>query len=229
MSQYWENVAGRTDGQYTSDEFQSTASRLLMEQVLYYADRGSRVAYGMVEEFERDFKHVLSQVGVGLIVNRQLRYACVIPDNGKAGTATVNQTLLALVLRRIYDEQARVGQQSDDGEVVCDMVELVEKYRMIVKRELPGRGELDPILKVLRRWGLVRKVEDTQETSLPGMHDQPYVLMIRPAIVDLLGETAIAKLAQFEGNAPQGEPGDDEDDKGIGEDADHTKTAGELS
>jgi hypothetical protein len=228
MSQYWENVAGRTDGQYTADEFQSTASRLLMEQVLYHADRGSRVAYGMVEGFERDFKHVLSQVGVGLIVNRQLRYACAIPDNGKAGTATVNQTLLALVLRRIYDEQARVGQQNDDGEVACDLVELVEKYRMMVKRELPGRGELDALLKMLRRWGLVRKVEDAQEAGLPGMQEQPYVLMIRPAIVDMLGETAIAKLAQFDGTAPQEEAGDEDDDNDAGEDT-ASEAAGEPS
>jgi len=45
MSQYWENIAAKTDKQYVAEELESTASRLLAEQVLYYADRHSRMAY----------------------------------------------------------------------------------------------------------------------------------------------------------------------------------------
>jgi hypothetical protein len=199
MSQYWENVANKTDRQYEAEEFQSTASRLLSEQVLYYADKHSRVAYGMVERFERDFKHVLSMVGSGLIVNRQLRYACATPDNGKAGTANTAQTLLALVLRKIYDEQARTGQLNDDGEVICDLVELEEKYRLSTsgKRELPAKGELESLVKTLKRWGIIRKLDEHEFTDTGIDTDQPYVLAIRPAIVDLLGETAASRLAQF--------------------------------
>lgn len=199
MSQYWENIAARTDKQYAAEEFESTASRLLAEQVLYYADRHSRIAYGMIERFEREFKHVLSQVGIGLTVNRQLRYACAIPDNGRAGTANTAQTLLALVLRKIYDEQARTGQLSDDGEVICDAVELEEKYRLSTsgKRELPGRGELDGMVKTLKRWGIVRKLDEHELPDSAASDIQPYVLAIRPAIVDLLGEAAITRLCQF--------------------------------
>ena len=132
-------------------------------------------------------------------MNRQLRYACAIPDNGRAGTANTAQTLLALVLRKIYDEQARTGQLNDDGEVICDAVELEEKYRLSTagKRELPGRGELDGLVRTLRRWGIVRKVEDHELPDSAASDIQPYVLAIRPAIVDLLGETAITRLAQF--------------------------------
>jgi len=199
MSQYWEGIAAKTDRQYVADEFESTASRLLAEQVLYYADRHSRMAYGMVERFEHEYKHVLSQVGVGLTVNRQLRYACAIPDSGRAGTANTAQTLLALVLRKIYDEQARTGQLNDDGEVICDAVELEEKYRLSTagKRELPGRGELDSLVRTLKRWGIVHKVEEHELPDSAASDMQPYVLAIRPAIVDLLGETAITRLAQF--------------------------------
>lgn len=199
MSQYWENIAVKSDRQYTAEEFESAASRLLAEQVLYYADRQSRMACVMIELFEREFKHVLSQVGVGLTVNRQLRYACAIPDNGRAGTANTAQTLLALVLRKIYDEQARAGQMNDDGEVICDAVELEEKYRLSTsgKRELPGRGELDGLVRTLKRWGIVRKLDEHELPDTAAGDIQPYVLAIRPAIVDLLGETAITRLAQF--------------------------------
>jgi hypothetical protein len=217
MSQYWENIAAKTDKQYIAEDFQSTASRLLAEQVLYYADRQSRMAYGMVEQFEREFKHVLSLVGSGLIVNRQLRYACATPDNGKAGTANTAQTLLALVLRKIYDEQARTGQLNDDGEVICDLVELEEKYRLSTsgKRELPGRGELESLVKTLKRWGIVRKMDEHEFADMAAGSDQPYVLAIRPAIVDLLGEAAISRLAQFtQSFEPARDSSDDEDGQG---------------
>lgn len=216
MSQYWENIADKTDKQYEAEEFQSTASRLLSEQVLYYADRHSRMAYGMVERFEREFKHVLSMVGSGLIVNRQLRYACATPDNGKAGTATTAQTLLALVLRKIYDEQARTGQLNDDAEVICDLVELEEKYRLSTsgKRELPAKGELESLVKTLKRWGIVRKLDEHEFVDSAAGSDQPYVLAIRPAIVDLLGETAISRLTQF---TQSFEPAQESTDEGDGQ------------
>ncbi len=217
MSQFWENIAAKTDKQYVAEDFESTASRLLAEQVLYYADRNSRMAYDMVERFERDFKHVLSQVGTGLIVNRQLRYACATPDTGKAGTATTAQTLLALVLRKIYDEQARTGQLNDDGEVICDLVELEEKYRLSTsgKRELPGRGELESLVKTLKRWGIVRKLDEQESVDAAAGSDQPYVLAIRPAIVDLLGETAISRLVQFtQSFGPAQDSSDEEDGHG---------------
>lgn len=219
MSQYWEDVASKTGNQYVAEDFQSAVSRLLAEQVLYYADRQSRTAYGIVERFELKFKHVLSMVGSGLIVNRQLRYATSIPDNGKAGTATTAQTLLALILRKIYDEQARTGRLNDDGEVICDSVELEEKYRLSTsgKRELPGRGELDGLVKTLKRWGIVRKMDEQEFSDLIATDSQSYVLAIRPAIVDLLGETAINRLAQF---TQSFEPARDSSDEGDGQEPD---------
>lgn len=199
MSQYWESIAAKTDGQYTAEEFESTASRLLSEQALYYSDKNSRMAYGMVERFEREFRHVLSMVGVTLLpVNRQLQFACAVPDSGKAGTATTAQTLLALVLRKIYDEFAKTGQFNDNGEVVCDLVDLSEKYKASTGRELPHRGEMESLVRVLRRWGIVRKMDELEvEENNISSDGQPYVLAIRPAIVDLLGDTATSKLAEF--------------------------------
>ena len=199
MSQYWESIASKTDGQYTAEEFEATASRLLSEQVLYYSDKHSRTAYGMVERYEREFRNVLAMVGVTLLpVNRQLQFACAVPDSGKAGTATTAQTLLALVLRKLYDEHAKTGQFNDNGEVVCDLVELGEKHKAATGRELPPRGEMESLVRVLRRWGIVRKMDEREmEENNISNDGQPYVLAIRPAIVDLLGDTATSKLAEF--------------------------------
>ena len=196
MNQFWDDIAARSSGQHSAQELEATAYRLVAEQVLYYADRHSRTAYWMVERYERDFKHALAPLGITVEVNRQKRYAFARPRHLKAGTASVRQTVLALVLRAIYDESARIGQFTDDGEVVCDLIELEEKYRFMTNRELPAKGELDALMKSMKRWGIAKTSEEHSADSPDELTaTQPYAVIIRPAIVDLLGETALQRLA----------------------------------
>ena len=197
MSQYWESLASRTDGQHTSEELEMAAYRLAVEQVLYYADRHSRTAYYMIERYEREFRQALAPLGIDVQVNRQLRYAYALPKHAKAGAASIAQTVFALVLRAIYDESASTGQLTDDGEVVCDLVELAEKYRLMSGKDLPTKGKLDSLMETMKRWGIARKSEDQGLDDSDGMVGQPYAVIIRPAIADMLGEAALARLVQF--------------------------------
>jgi len=202
MSQYWESLASRTDGQHTSQELEMAAYRLVVEQVLYYADRHSRTAYWMVERYDREFKQALAPLGIEVQINRQLRYAYALPKHAKAGAASITQTVFALVLRGIYDESASNGQLTDDGEVVCDLVELAEKYRLMSGRELPTKGKLDALMETMKRWGIARKTEDQGLDDSDDMAGQPYAVIIRPAITDVLGEAALARMARFGSTAP---------------------------
>lgn len=202
MSQYWESLASRTDGQHTSEELEMAAYRLAVEQVLYYADRHSRTAYWMVERYEREFRQALAPLGIDVQVNRQLRYAYALPKHAKAGAASIAQTVFALVLRAIYDESASTGQLTDDGEVVCDLVELAEKYRLMSGKDLPTKGKLDALMETMKRWGIARKLEDHGLDEDDDTIGQPYAVIIRPAIADVLGEAALARLLQFKAIAP---------------------------
>lgn len=202
MSQYWESLATRTDGQHASEELEMAAYRLVVEQVLYHADRHSRTAYWMIDRYEREFRQALAPLGIDVKVNRQLRYAYATPKHAKAGAATIAQTILALVLRAIYDEYASTGQLTDDGEVVCDLVELSEKYRLMSDRDLPGKGKLDALMETMKRWGIARKLEDHGLEEGDDTATQPYAVVIRPAIADVLGEAALARLASFRSNGP---------------------------
>jgi len=200
MSQYWENLAARTDGQHASEELEMAAYRLVVEQVLYHADRHSRTAYWMIDRYEREFRQALAPLGIDVKVNRQLHYAYAVPKHAKAGAAAVAQTIFALVLRAIYDEYASTGQLTDDGEVVCDLVELSEKYRLMSDRDLPGKGKLDALMETMKRWGIARKLEDHGLDEGNDTATQPYAVVIRPAIADVLGEAALARLASFRSN-----------------------------
>jgi hypothetical protein len=195
----WEDLASRLDGIYTVEDFETAAYRLVAEQVIYHSDRSSRMTYAILDLYEREFAKVLAPLGVSLSINRQLRYVTALPRHAKAGTATVAQTLFALVLRGLYDEGVRAGGLTEDGEILCDYIELQEKFRLMTGRDLPTRGELDTLLRAVKRWGIARRLEDDDSGSLTPLQEQSANgLAIRPAIVDVLGETALIRLAQWE-------------------------------
>lgn len=204
MSNFWEDLANRLDGVYIAEDFETAAYRLVSEQVIYHSDRSSRVAYSIVDLYEREFNKVLVPLGVSLMVNRQLRYIVAQPQHARATTATVAQTLFALVLRGLYEEGARAGDLSEEAEVMIDYIELQEKYRLMTGRDLPPKGELDSLLRAVRRWGIARRLDDDDSTELTPLQEQSVSgIAIRPAIVEVLGETALMRLAQWEPHVGQ--------------------------
>lgn len=196
MSNFWESVLQRSPSGYSVEDLETAAYRLVAEQVLYRSDKGSRTAYGAVERYEQDMQNALSPLGLVVKVQRQAKYAYAVPIRSKAGAATLKQTLFALVLRKLYDNGAREGRFNDDVEVLCDLVELDELYKLATGRPFPSKGELKPLMLTMKRWGLVRIIEDEADVDMPGA-DQPYHVAIRPGIVDILGDSALRQLAQW--------------------------------
>jgi hypothetical protein len=194
---FWANAVEGTRNAVTEDDFEAVANRLVTEQVLYAADRGSKVAYGLIRDFERDFKRALEPLGYAVRVNSQLRYACAIPRHAKSSPVTVEQTLLALVLRKIFDEETRNGHHDENGEVACDLVTLEVKYKQTTGgRELATGGKLAALMQWMRRWGIAR-VSDEEGDQLGHYADQPYMVIIRPGIAEVLGEAALTRIALF--------------------------------
>jgi hypothetical protein len=201
MNNFWNDLASRLDAIYEAEDFEAAAYRLVSEQVIYHADRSSRVSYAIVDLYEREFNKVLAPLGVSLTVNRQLRYVVATPRHARASTATVAQTLFSLVLRGLYEEGARAGDLTEDAEVMVDFIELQEKYRLMTGRDLPPKGELDALLRSAKRWGIARRLDDDDSTELTPLQEQSVSgVAIRPAIVEVLGETALMRLAQWAPN-----------------------------
>jgi Domain of unknown function (DUF4194) len=194
---FWTNAVEATGHVTTDDDFEAAAHRLITEQVLYAADRGSKVAYGLIRDFEREFKRALEPLGYTVKVNNQLRYACAIPKHTKTSPISIEQTLLALVLRKIFDEETRQGHHDENGEVLCDLVTLEVKYRQLTGgRELASGGKFESLIQWMRRWGIARIDEANSPHHVHDV-DQPYVVIIRPGIAEVLGEAALARIAQF--------------------------------
>ena len=149
---FWENAVASADGM-TEDDFEQAASRLITEQVLYAADYRSKVAYALIRDFEREFRRALEPLGYRLHINGQLRYACAIPRHSRNAVASVKQTLLALVLRQIFDEETqRSSRRAWRSHLRSDYSgnQIPTDYRARVgqRRQTDGAVEVDAALGI---------------------------------------------------------------------------------
>jgi hypothetical protein len=84
--------------------------------------------------------------------------------------------------------------------VFVDLIELAEKYRQSTNgRELPRGGQMRQLMRTVQRWGIARRQDDVTDEDADV--EQPFVIVIRPAIADVLGETPLQRLALFGGQS----------------------------
>lgn len=202
MKRSWTTLSQLTNGSYTEQDFERAAWRLVTEQVLYAMDPRSRVAYHLVEEFLDDFAAALVPLGIRLERNANHRYLIALPRHAEGTPVRLDETLLLLVLRQRYDEAMRQGRIEEHGEVVVELPDLQEAWPALTGRPMPDIGALRTLAGTLKRWGCCRLVESNADDL------QPFHLMVRPAIVDIVGEQWLQRLDQHTL---------DEDDDGDGD------------
>src|SRR5690606_16134867 len=74
MKRSWNILAQQSGGALSVQDFERAAYRLVTEQVLSASERGSRVAYHLVEDHFEDFVAALAPLGVRLERNAHYRY-----------------------------------------------------------------------------------------------------------------------------------------------------------
>ncbi|MFC3816286.1 DUF4194 domain-containing protein [Lysobacter sp. GCM10012299] len=190
MKRSWATLSQLSGGMYTAQDFERAAYRLVTEQVLYSTDRKSRNAYHLVETWLADFAAALEPLGIRLERNAHFRYVTALPTHGEGTAVSLDETLLILVLRQRYDEAMRQGQVEDHGDVLVELPELQDAYQTLTGRELPETGALRSQLRALKRWSVCRTTE-----SEPG-DPQPFRILVRPAIVEIVGAHWLQRLDQ---------------------------------
>jgi len=206
MKRNWNTLSQLSNGLYTVMDFERAAYRLVTEQVLYAADRTSRVAYHLVEAHLDDFAAALAPLGIRLERNAHHRYVVALPAHGEGTPVSLDETLLLLVLRQRYDEAIRRGELEDGGEVLVELPELQEAYPALAGRPMPEVGQLRALLRALRRWGVARLLEPEPDDP------QPFHLVVRPAIVEIVGATWLQRLDQHNRDEGEDEPVDADED-----------------
>ena len=190
MKRSWNVLSQLSNGIHAVADFERAAYRLVTEQVLYASDRGTRTAYHLVEDHFDDYVAALAPLGIRLERNAHYRYVVALPAHAEGVPVTLEETLLLLVLRQRYDAAARQGNIEELGEVVVELPELQEAYQALIARPMPEVGTLRALARTVRRWGVARLVDSEPDDP------QPFHLRVRPAIVDIVGETWLQRLDQ---------------------------------
>ncbi len=210
MKRSWNTLSQQSNGLYAVADFERAAYRLVTEQVLYASDLRSRSAYHLVEAYLEDFASALDPLGIRLERNAHHRYVVALPRHGEGTPVRLDETLLLLVLRQRYDEGMKQGLVEELGEVVVELPDLQEAWPALTGRPMPDAGTLRVLASAARRWGVCRLVEGEPDEL------QPFHLVVRPAIVDIVGEQWLHRLDQHnlgpdEGDGGDGGPGDEDD------------------
>lgn len=190
MKRSWAHLSQLSGDLYIPQDFERAAYRLVTEQVLYSSDRMSKNAYHLVETYFNDFAAALEPLGIRLERNAHYRYVVALPTHGEGTAVSLEQTLLILVLRHRYDAAMRQGQIEDQGEVIVELPELQEAYQAMTGRPMPELGPLRETLRMLRRWAVCRTIDCEPDDP------QPFRIVVRPAIVEIVGAQWLQRLDQ---------------------------------
>lgn len=190
MKRSWAQLSQLSGDLYIPQDFERAAYRLVTEQVLYSSDRTSKNAYHLVETYLNDFAAALEPLGIRLERNAHYRYVVALPTHGEGTAVSLEQTLLILVLRHRYDAAMRQGQIEDQGEVIVELPELQEAYQAMTGRSMPELGPLRETLRMLRRWAVCKTIDCEPDDP------QPFRIVVRPAIVEIVGAQWLQRLDQ---------------------------------
>ncbi|MCK6231495.1 DUF4194 domain-containing protein [Stenotrophomonas indicatrix] len=194
----WDKVAEQSQ-LYVADDLRKAGYRLVMEQVIYGTDARSRGAYEILTKYLASYRELLANLGMAVIHNPHMSYIVAVPNQYIAEKMRLGETRLALVLRRLYDDKM-YATEIVAGEAHVTVHDLEAAYKDLMGKELPENAALRDLLAALKRYGLVRLEEAHDE--------QPFTVVVRPGIVDVLGETALLQLAAHAPNTSH----DDEDE-----------------
>ena len=188
MAVNWKRLAD-DQGAYTVSDFQKAALRLVVDQVLYQANPKQRSDYDLIASYEKDFTEVLDLLGCRLDHNRQERYVAAVPMQPEVSKIPLMHTLLALVLRKLYDHHMNRG-SLNAGIAGVSLSELEVAFNESTGRELPMKpqSELMGLLDAMKRWGIARpaKADNLGEVT--------WYVEILPGIQSLINERSLAML-----------------------------------
>ena len=195
MPKNWSNAAFSSDGLYVENDFKQALYQIVCSQVLYAKEQNQAVAYALITGYRSEFREAADLLGLRLEFNEPYRYCYVVPCAGKPNLMDTTETLLLLVMRRMYHDKALTG-DLEAGEAHVSIDELISAYRASTKRDLPkSAGDIKELILRARRYGVARL------GPAPEGDPQPFIVMILPAIADILSDSALGRLGAYQQTA----------------------------
>lgn len=188
MAVNWKRLADQHPA-YTESDFQKAASRLLTDQILYQSVLKQRNDYDLISNFEKDFTEALNLFGYELDHNSRERYIAAVPMHPDVSKVPLMHTLLALVLRKLYDHHMQRGILRA-GIAGVSLPELETAFKESTGRSLemkPQTKFLD-LMDSMKRWGVARTEKDDN------LGESTVFVEILPGIQSLITQRSLAIL-----------------------------------
>jgi hypothetical protein len=170
-------------------------ARLLRDQFIHRQDHGSarllETLYRPVAvTLLRDYFDV---AGYRLVVRENEGWAGILPDLERisAPRMRIDETLVLLVLRRLWEESVHNGDIEEGGSVLLTLNEAYAAYEDVVSR---GRRAAMPAVQFR---DVVRSVERRAIVHLGAVEDDDMELTIRPIVTLAAGDEFLVHLEQL--------------------------------
>jgi hypothetical protein len=170
-------------------------ARLLRDQFIHRQDHGS---VRLLETLYRPaavtlLRDYFDVAGYRLVVRENEGWAGILPDLERisAPRMRIDETLVLLVLRRLWEESVHNGDIEDGGSVLLTLNEAYAAYEDVVSR---GRRAAMPAVQFR---DVVRSVERRAIVQLGAVEDDDMELTIRPIVTLAAGDEFLVHLEQL--------------------------------
>lgn len=177
------------DDAIDESDFRKAAQMLLAKQFLYRQKNTMRKHYELISRHNRYFRNLMDAQNYQLCINENQGYVGIIPVDF-VSRMKLEETLILLVMRNVYEEKVKDMDLEDDASAVTSIVDFEDSYLQLTKRQLPNKTEFYAITKPFSERGLIHIDSD---------EDDPAIVFIRiyPVIVELLHGSALEKLGGY--------------------------------
>ncbi|MEW8523832.1 MAG: DUF4194 domain-containing protein [Candidatus Thiodiazotropha endolucinida] len=178
------------DEELDEAELKQTAQMLLARQFLLRHKPRHRRHYDRVVRYQKYYRNLMDALNHQLVINENHGYVGITPDDF-VYRMKLEETLILLALRYIYDEELNAFNLEDDGSVLVSVEDFEDRYLQLTQRDMPKTSTVfREYLKDFANHGIL----DTEQDEL-----DPRVVRIRiyPTISELLSGNMIERVAGY--------------------------------
>lgn len=185
MPKDWQSAVARSE-EYEESDFMEAMYMIMAHQVIYQKD--NRIQYTIIDRHKEEFREAVALAGYELKFDADYGFCYIIPTYLKnMQPMSMADTRLILVLRKVYHEKFSLG-EFDGGDVIVSLPELQSAYQATTGEKKEFRStDLRSAIDRLKRFGMTRIVDSDDD-------EQPFSIVIRPAIARLVSDAALSQL-----------------------------------
>ncbi len=178
------------DEELDGAELKLTAQMLLTRQFLIRHKPRHRCHYDRVVRYQKYYRNLMDALNHQLVINENHGYVGITPEDF-VYRMKLEETLILLALRYIYDEELNAFNLEEDGSVLVSVEDFEDRYLQLTQRDMPKTSTVfREYLKDFANHGIL----DTEQDEF-----DPRVIRIRiyPTISELLSGNMIERVAGY--------------------------------